>query len=274
MTEYQMLFPEPSLYCGYLDEKHFFEWLESITVVNRVVGGQAPNALLVTLNESKLDDESLQDVIALLTRYNLDMSWLRNQLTNDNAEWFKDPEKYWYEAVFDTAETKLYGKVEPADPPHTIDDGCISPAKLLVQRASIVLTFCASTVDPTFITKTLDVESTDAVAIGQTDKFLWNHQPRVSNVGLWKLVISEYEKLHGLDERLEAWVTWLEDRSHKLEVLTKTGYKPYLQLGEAAISDNLGISLDPPLLGRLANLKVALCLDTTSRGPLLAKGEG
>ena len=88
------------MWFAYSDERNFFGWLESIPSVVKVVG--TGRGLELQLKEP-VDDESLRDLIALLTRYNLDRSVLAVLATVKNRSWFKDKRKYWYVSVFHKA---------------------------------------------------------------------------------------------------------------------------------------------------------------------------
>lgn len=88
------------MWFAYSDEKNFFGWLESIPSVVKVVG--LGRTLELRLKEP-VDDESLRDLIALLTRYNLDCTALAVLATAKNRTWFKDKKKYWYASVFHKA---------------------------------------------------------------------------------------------------------------------------------------------------------------------------
>ncbi|SEA75088.1 hypothetical protein [Nitrosospira multiformis] len=94
----KVIIQEPSLFFSDGDEDYFFEWLKSITSVKgftRCVGG-----LEVTLVD-QVDDPSLRELIGLMTRYGLDMKWLRNLRTAQNECWFANDNKYWYPSVFE-----------------------------------------------------------------------------------------------------------------------------------------------------------------------------
>jgi len=88
---------EPSLFFSYRDEEHFFTWLESISAVQNVT--RSARGLDLKLSH-EVDDASLLDLIALLTRYGLDRKCLRKLSTAKNQHWFKKSKKYWYRAVF------------------------------------------------------------------------------------------------------------------------------------------------------------------------------
>ena len=85
---------------SYLDEQAFFQRLGKITAVKRIHGENT--SLLIEL-EVPIDDTSLWEFIALLTRYGAtkqDKEQLTSLCTYENEGWFKDPDKYWYAEVF------------------------------------------------------------------------------------------------------------------------------------------------------------------------------
>jgi len=87
-----------SHYYTYQDEKHFYEWLESIPGVERVLGG--PQGLTIQLADAGLDIDDWADLTALLVRYSIDMRVLRDLITLENEVWIKDPKRFWYSKIF------------------------------------------------------------------------------------------------------------------------------------------------------------------------------
>ncbi|HEY9679105.1 MAG TPA: hypothetical protein V6C76_13935 [Drouetiella sp.] len=81
------------------DERNFFDWLRNIDGVVDIEG-ETPSNLRIYLSAVHMEEHSLRDLIALLHRYAIPMSGLKEQLTEDNQHWFKDPTKFWYESVF------------------------------------------------------------------------------------------------------------------------------------------------------------------------------
>jgi hypothetical protein len=79
------------------DEDSFFHWLKSIDAVKDFVG--SPVGLEVALADP-VDDFSLRELIGLLTRYGLDMKWLRRLRTQQNEAWFASERMYRHESVF------------------------------------------------------------------------------------------------------------------------------------------------------------------------------
>ena len=92
-----MIIPEPKIFYSYLDEKHFFYWLEEIPAVKNVLG--VISGLELTIIQP-LDQPNLRDLIAVMKRYQLDMTCLADFCTPENEFWFRDPEKYWHTDIF------------------------------------------------------------------------------------------------------------------------------------------------------------------------------
>lgn len=92
-----ILIKEPTIYFSQKDEDHFFQWLQSLQAVKNVVG--TPDGLEVTLEN--LDRDSLYDLIAIMTRYDIDKKCLATLCNSENEDWFKDKKKYWYKSIFE-----------------------------------------------------------------------------------------------------------------------------------------------------------------------------
>lgn len=80
------------------DERAFFRWLNEIPCVTSIEG--RGDILNIPVDRELLDDESLRELIALFQRYSVDMNQLAQFETNDNRVGFKQPDCYWYQAVF------------------------------------------------------------------------------------------------------------------------------------------------------------------------------
>lgn len=96
----KILLPEPVPFYTYQDEKNFFSWLESIPAVKSLVG--VPGGVELTLIDP-IDDDSLESLIAITTRYGLKATCLAPLTNEQNAHWFTDKGAYWYTAVFGNA---------------------------------------------------------------------------------------------------------------------------------------------------------------------------
>jgi hypothetical protein len=80
------------------DERAFFEWLSRIPSVESYAG-DGRNGLVVRLKRRPGEDD-LRQLLALCHRYGVDMRQLAKFETAKNRDWFRDPRKYWYQAVF------------------------------------------------------------------------------------------------------------------------------------------------------------------------------
>lgn len=96
---------EPSWFYGYKDEKYFFAWLKSIKAIEAFNGYAKGLKLTIRV---PISDDDLRSLIALMTRYQLNLKPLSVLATAENTEWFKDPIKFWYQSVF--------GDTDPAPP--------------------------------------------------------------------------------------------------------------------------------------------------------------
>lgn len=85
-------------YYSYLDEKHFYEWLESVEGVKHVA--HSKEGLRIELAEYGMSRSGVYDLIALLTRYGYEMQFVRDLIRPEDESWFGEPERYWYAGVF------------------------------------------------------------------------------------------------------------------------------------------------------------------------------
>ena len=99
----ELVIKEPSFYYSYQDEKHFYDWLESIDGIDAVRGG--PQGLVIRFKGNGLNRRDLFDLIALLTRYGVDMLGLRDLVTARNESWIKNRQSYWYSRIFGEGQT-------------------------------------------------------------------------------------------------------------------------------------------------------------------------
>jgi len=79
------------------DEDHFFRWLQSIPGVDDVKG--VGGTLQMTVSRP-LGRESLQDLIAVLTRYGVDRRPLKPFCDEQPGDYFNHPGRYWHSAVY------------------------------------------------------------------------------------------------------------------------------------------------------------------------------
>lgn len=92
-----LLLQGASQFYSYLDEKYFFRWLESIPAIKGIRGTSKGIELTI---EKPMDRGSLADLLAVLTRYGIDRTCLKDVVRPEDAEWFASPGKYWHDAVF------------------------------------------------------------------------------------------------------------------------------------------------------------------------------
>ena len=79
------------------DEDHFFAWLQSIPAIKGVTGRGAGLELVV---ERPVDKDSLRDLIAVMTRYNIDCRPLKPLCDEHPDERFRDEKTYWHSAIY------------------------------------------------------------------------------------------------------------------------------------------------------------------------------
>jgi len=89
--------PGPRFY-SHGDEAMLFRWLSEIPCVSRV-GGEVAD-LHIGIRTSRLTFKSLNELVAVFARYNLDMEVL-SRFASGKHSWLKDyPEAYWYSSMF------------------------------------------------------------------------------------------------------------------------------------------------------------------------------
>jgi hypothetical protein len=81
------------------DELLFLEWWSRIPCVESCDGDGSDRGLVVQLKRRPGKDD-LRQILALCHRYGVDMRQLAKFETAKNQDWFRDPKKYWYQAVF------------------------------------------------------------------------------------------------------------------------------------------------------------------------------
>ncbi len=77
-----------------LDEKHLFEWAMEIPGVVR----WEQDTLVV--RSRVISRSSLRDLIALFSRYDIEMRQLAQFKNWKNEEWFASSQMYWHDLVF------------------------------------------------------------------------------------------------------------------------------------------------------------------------------
>lgn len=101
-STYKLIIPEPRPWYSNADEDQFFNILYALPEVEHVQGyNNSPhNDLVLSLSQQYLSDDSLRNLLGVMTRYQLPMVALSNQCATHNEAWFKNPDSYWYNSVF------------------------------------------------------------------------------------------------------------------------------------------------------------------------------
>jgi hypothetical protein len=87
------------------DEAAFFGWVERIACVSRVEG--RGDQILLHVPTKRVSAISLRALIALFTRYGVEMRQLAELETSQNREWFRHSAAFWHERVFGGARSAL-----------------------------------------------------------------------------------------------------------------------------------------------------------------------
>lgn len=77
-----------------LDEGHFFYWSQDLECVTSIDGGY------FYIRDLDLSEMELRDLMAIMSRYDMPMTSLRQFCNPSNEPWLKDPEAYWYLPIF------------------------------------------------------------------------------------------------------------------------------------------------------------------------------
>ncbi|OLL31662.1 hypothetical protein BTH42_11165 [Burkholderia sp. SRS-W-2-2016] len=85
-------------YYSECDETAFFEWLDKLSCVKRYEGEL--DVLSIYVDETKVDENALRDLLALFRRFAVEMEQLRVFDRQEFAPWFRDPRAYWHAVVF------------------------------------------------------------------------------------------------------------------------------------------------------------------------------
>ena len=93
----EIVIAEPQVFYSRGDEDAFFGRLYNLPCVGPIVG--LPDGLHIKLKH-RPSDSQLREIIALLFRYNLDMTPLAALRTARNAPWFDKPGMFWHQKVF------------------------------------------------------------------------------------------------------------------------------------------------------------------------------
>jgi hypothetical protein len=99
------------IYNSHPDEQYFFKALKTIRSIKKMVGFNTgtikrknyeyiTTGLDLYLDKPYLSDNELRKFIAILMRYDIDMSVLQAQLHEKNAHWLKNPKMWWCKKIF------------------------------------------------------------------------------------------------------------------------------------------------------------------------------
>ncbi len=80
-----------------LDEAVFFEWIKKIPSIQDCKGVADELHLDVQIGMS---DHALRNLIALFSRYAIEMNDLKQFVTDENRQWFQNEKAYWYSNIF------------------------------------------------------------------------------------------------------------------------------------------------------------------------------
>ena len=81
-----------------MDEEAFFAWAAKIDAITNIKG--VGDEILFAIESTQIDENSLYELIGLLTRYSVDLKQLAQFKNVENADWFYNKQKYWFKAVF------------------------------------------------------------------------------------------------------------------------------------------------------------------------------
>jgi hypothetical protein len=93
-----LIWQAPMNYYSQGDEAAFFSQLNSIPEVISVVG--MGHELHINFSNNLVSDTSIQELIAIYSRYSGNMKELALFATPENVSWFKNKEAYWYARIF------------------------------------------------------------------------------------------------------------------------------------------------------------------------------
>lgn len=82
-----------------IDEISFFEWLKKIEAVQDIKG--VGDEIWLSVSSSAVDDESLRELIAIFSRYKIELSQLSQFKNKSNEDWFYLNKKaFWRKGIF------------------------------------------------------------------------------------------------------------------------------------------------------------------------------
>lgn len=92
----EFLIPEPHIYYSEIDEENFFRWLRAVKSVTDVIGTPAG----IVLRMDNPCSATIVDLIAVMSRYELDMTCLSALREYDEHACLSNSEEYWYPRIF------------------------------------------------------------------------------------------------------------------------------------------------------------------------------
>src|SRR3989338_2643526 len=99
MNKENILICKSVIFYASKDEDAFFEWIKKIACVGSFSG--VKDELYLYISSTILEDENLNDLLALFYRYKIDMKQLKRFLNEHNKGWFYENKKaYWHKKVF------------------------------------------------------------------------------------------------------------------------------------------------------------------------------
>jgi hypothetical protein len=82
------------------DERTFFSWVNQIRCVARVEG--RGDVIVLHVSKKRISEANLRELLALFRRYRVAMPQLAQFENVTNRGWFRDPQTFWFRAVFQT----------------------------------------------------------------------------------------------------------------------------------------------------------------------------
>lgn len=80
------------------DEDIFIDWVKSIPSLRDAYGER--DSIVLVFENSNINDDDLRELIALYTRYCIVKKPLAVFLSNDNQDWFRNPDMFWAGEIF------------------------------------------------------------------------------------------------------------------------------------------------------------------------------
>jgi hypothetical protein len=85
---------------SFVDEQSFFGWVDRISCVTHVEG--RGDAVVLHVSKKRISEAHLRELLALFRRYRVAMPQLAQFENVTNSGWFRDPQAFWFRAVFRT----------------------------------------------------------------------------------------------------------------------------------------------------------------------------